>query len=61
MSNVVQRTNEFVDDIAITNGQSSSRDYWRSGYDRGHLAPAADMHWSTNAMKESFLMSNMSP
>lgn len=61
MSNVVKRTNEFVDDNTITNGQSSSRDYWRSGYDRGHLAPAADMHWSTNAMKESFLISNMSP
>jgi len=31
------------------------------GYDRGHLAPAADFHWNTNAMRETFLLSNVSP
>ena len=30
-------------------------------YDRGHLAPASDMHWSEKVMTESFYMSNVSP
>lgn len=36
-------------------------DYTRSGYDRGHIAPAGDMTWSTNAMKNAYFMTNMSP
>jgi endonuclease G len=33
----------------------------KSGYDRGHLCPAADMSFNSVAMQESFLMSNISP
>ena len=33
----------------------------QSGYDRGHLCPAADMTHSAEAMEETFLMSNISP
>lgn len=36
-------------------------DYKNSGYDRGHLSPAGDNKWSEDAMKESFLLSNVSP
>jgi endonuclease G, mitochondrial len=36
-------------------------DYWGSGYDRGHLVPAGDMTRSELVMRESFLLSNMSP
>lgn len=36
-------------------------DYIGSGYDRGHMAPAGDMKWSMEAMKESFYMSNICP
>ena len=36
-------------------------DYWKTGYQRGHLAPAASMKWSKDAMRDSFLMSNMAP
>ncbi len=32
-----------------------------SGYDHGHLAPAADFQWSKEAYLQSFLMTNMSP
>ncbi|DBA02549.1 TPA: hypothetical protein N0F65_011021 [Lagenidium giganteum] len=35
--------------------------YLKSGYDKGHLAPARDMTTSQKAMNESFLMTNISP
>lgn len=55
------RSNAFRADREIKTGSATPTDYLRSGYDKGHLAPANDMNWSTVAMAESFLMSNMSP
>ncbi|MBO7327169.1 MAG: DNA/RNA non-specific endonuclease [Lentisphaeria bacterium] len=40
---------------------SKLQDYRRSGYDRRHLALAADMAFSGQTMVDSFFMSNMSP
>ena len=56
-----KRTNKFIADSSISTGSATSQDYKKSGYDQGHLAPAADMAWSKTAMKESFYYSNMSP
>lgn len=56
-----ERTDEFIPDPAVSTGTATVADYAKSGYDRGHLAPAADMGWSQQAMAESFYFSNMSP
>lgn len=58
---VIKRTDDFRADTSITTGSATPADYKASGYDRGHLAPAADMQWSSETMHESFLMSNMTP
>lgn len=56
-----KRTNDFRSDPKVKTGSAALSDYKGSGYDRGHLAPAGDMKWSSTAMSESFFMSNMSP
>jgi endonuclease G, mitochondrial len=57
----VSRTNDFRADDKVTTGSAEKKDYWESGYDRGHLAPSADFRWSEKAVSESFYYSNMSP
>ncbi len=56
-----KRTNKFIPDPKVPTGSADDADYVGSGYDRGHLAPAADMAWSKVAMAESFYFSNMTP
>lgn len=56
-----ERSNKFKVDEMVPTGSAKSSDYTKSGYDRGHLCPAADMDFNHTAMEESFLMSNISP
>ena len=56
-----ERKNDFRKDPLVLSGTAINQDYRGSGYDRGHLMPAADMAWSAQSMSESFFYSNMSP
>ena len=58
---IVERSNKFISDPKVNSINAFDKDYKASGYDRGHLAPAADMGWSASSMTESFYYSNMSP
>ena len=56
-----ERNNRFIPDPDLPEPRAKSSDYTRTGYDRGHMAPAADMKWNAKAMDESFYMSNICP
>jgi endonuclease G len=56
-----ERENDFRPDPEVNSGSAVPDDYRGTGYDRGHLAPAADFKSSAVLMSESFFMSNMSP
>lgn len=55
------RKNNFTEDTLVPTGTASPEDYYKSGYDKGHLAPASTFSDNQKEMDESFFMSNMSP
>lgn len=57
----IERTDNYRYDSKVSSGSSFPKDYYKSGYDRGHLAPAGDMKKNLTSMSESFYMSNISP
>lgn len=54
------RSDKFWKDTGVE-GCADPRDYVRSGYDRGHIVPAADQKWSTESMEDCFAMTNICP
>lgn len=57
-----ERDDSFQPDPSIPLSISATvQDYSRSGYDRGHMAPAADFAASQDLMHESFYFTNMVP
>jgi endonuclease G len=59
--NVAERTDKFIEDPLLNMTSASNQDYAGSGFDKGHLAPALDMSWSLQSMRESFYLTNISP
>lgn len=51
----------FSSDPQLKRNKTEYYDYSGSGYDRGHLVPAADMSFDSISYKETFLMSNIVP
>lgn len=51
----------FEMDQAVKTGSAHWRNYKNSGYDRGHLCPAADRQFNKRAHDETFLTSNITP
>jgi len=51
----------FEQDKAVKTESAHWRNYKKSGYDRGHLCPAADRKYTKAAFTETFLTSNISP
>jgi endonuclease G, mitochondrial len=58
---IAKRKDNFRIDPKVSTGSAHPDDYKSSGFDRGHLCPAASMTIDQSAMDESFFMSNMSP
>ncbi|KAI8778806.1 endonuclease G, mitochondrial-like [Biomphalaria glabrata] len=53
---------KFLEDESIHGyHRATNKDYLGSGYDRGHLAAAANHRQSLNAMSQTFLLSNIAP
>lgn len=60
-SDEVKRTNNFMPDPKVKGRSATNADYKGSGYDKGHMAPAADMEWSETVMEQSFYFTNICP
>lgn len=52
---------KFTPDPSVSFPQADDYDYRGSGWSRGHMAPAADFKWSSQAMIETFYFTNCCP
>ena len=57
----IPRKKNYTLDRKVSTGSAKTSDYTNSGFDRGHLVPAADMKMDFTSVKEAAYMSNISP
>ena len=55
------RSNKFLTDTTLKGPHSTPADYSRTGFDRGHQAPAGNQTVDAKLKDETFYMSNMAP
>ncbi|MBR0170596.1 MAG: DNA/RNA non-specific endonuclease [Bacteroidales bacterium] len=51
----------FSRDPSVDYPKASREDYSNTGWDKGHMAPRADMKWSAQALEESYYFTNICP
>lgn len=51
----------FSRDPDVEFPKASREDYSHSGWDKGHMAPRADMKWDPRALEESYYFTNICP
>lgn len=56
-----RKNEQFMEDESLARPRATNFDYMSSGYDRGHMCPAGDNKWDTQALRETFLFSNCCP
>lgn len=62
LSGSLTRANAFAPDPLLPKGERAElADYKGSGFDRGHMAPAADQSTDAELKRETFFLSNMAP
>lgn len=62
LAETVERTDNFTADPTIPAGsRAETSDYRGSGFDQGHMVPAADMRKNQQVMDDCFLLSNIAP
>ncbi len=61
LEKVAPRPSHFRADNSLAASGATNADYRGSGFSRGHLAPAADFAWSLEAIRATFLLSNVIP
>lgn len=60
-ANKLKRVDKFTPDPKAARVTNLQKDYTGSGYDRGHMCPAADNSCDQDEMTECFYFSNMAP
>lgn len=56
-----RRRLKFQEDGDVPAPRATDADYYRSGYDRGHMCPSGDNKWNEEAQKQTFLFTNACP